>query len=203
MSDLRYVPATSGAPRILLAEDDRELRNMIARHLRREQLVILESTTYPGTTEEILLPRFEQNSLRAGEDFFLAYSPERVDPGNPQFQTHNIPKVVGGVTDDSTAVAAHLYSQIVKDVFAVSSARVAEAAKLLENTFRAVNIGLVNELALMCDRLKIDVWEVVDAAATKPFGFMPFYPGPGLSGWQILEVFESDAHLGRRRRAPR
>lgn len=154
----------------------------ITQRLRRGHLVILESTTYPGTTDEVLLPMFEAKGLKLDEDFLLAFSPERVDPGNPQFQTHNIPKVVGGVTDDSTVVAAHLYSQIVKDVHAVSSARVAEAAKLLENTFRAVNIGMANEMARLCYALNIDTWEVIRAAATKPFGFMPFYPGPGIGG---------------------
>ncbi len=154
----------------------------IAKNLRRGHLIILESTTYPGTTDEVLLPMFEEKGLKLDEDFLLAFSPERVDPGNPQFLTHNIPKVVGGVTDDSTAVAAHLYSQIVNDVHAVSSARVAEAAKLLENTFRAVNIGMANEMARLCYALNIDTWEVIRAAATKPFGFMPFYPGPGIGG---------------------
>ena len=154
----------------------------IKQRLRRGQLVILESTTYPGTTDEVLLPIFEGTGLKLDEDFLLAFSPERVDPGNPHFQTHNIPKVVGGVTDDSTAAAAALYSQIVNDVHAVSSARVAEAAKLLENTFRAVNIGMANEMARLCYALNIDTWEVIGAAATKPFGFMPFYPGPGIGG---------------------
>jgi len=154
----------------------------ITKNLRRGQLVILESTTYPGTTDEVLLPMFEGTGLKLDEDFLLAFSPERVDPGNPQFLTHNIPKVVGGVTPDSTEVAAHLYSQIVKDVHAVTSARVAEAAKLLENTFRAVNIGMANEMARLCYALNIDTWEVIRAAATKPFGFMPFYPGPGIGG---------------------
>jgi UDP-N-acetyl-D-glucosamine dehydrogenase len=154
----------------------------IKARLRRGQLIILESTTYPGTTDEVLLPMFEETGLRLDEDFLLAFSPERVDPGNPQFLTHNIPKVVGGVTDDSTEVAAHLYSQIVNEVHAVSSARVAEAAKLLENTFRAVNIGMANEMARLCYALNIDTWEVIRAAATKPFGFMPFYPGPGIGG---------------------
>src|ERR1700754_1400959 len=152
----------------------------ITKQLRHGQLVILESTTYPGTTDEVLLPMFEEKGLKLDEDFLLAFSPERVDPGNPQFLTHNIPKVVGGVTPDSTEVAAHLYSQIVKDVHAVTSARVAEAAKLLENTFRAVNIGMANEMARLCYALNIDTWEVIRAAATKPFGFMPFYPGPGI-----------------------
>jgi UDP-N-acetyl-D-glucosamine dehydrogenase len=154
----------------------------IRRNLRRGQLVVLESTTYPGTTDEVLLPMFEETGLKLDEDFLLAFSPERVDPGNPQFQTHNIPKVVGGCTEDSTVVAAHLYAQIVRDVHAVSSARVAEAAKLLENTFRAVNIGMANEMARLCYALGIDTWEVIRAAATKPFGFMPFYPGPGIGG---------------------
>ena len=154
----------------------------IKKHLRRGQLIILESTTYPGTTDEVLLPMFEETGLKLDQDFFLAFSPERVDPGNPQFLTHNIPKVVGGVTDDSTFVDSQLYSQIVNDVYAVSSARVAEAAKLLENTFRAVNIGMANEMARLCYALNIDTWEVIRAAATKPFGFMAFYPGPGIGG---------------------
>ena len=154
----------------------------VQKRLRRGQLVILESTTYPGTTNEVLLPMFEATGMKLDEDFLLAFSPERVDPGNPEFQTHNIPKVVGGVTNDSTETAACLYSQIVKDVYSVSSARVAEAAKLLENTFRAVNIGMANEMARLCYALNIDTWEVIGAAATKPFGFMPFYPGPGIGG---------------------
>jgi UDP-N-acetyl-D-glucosamine dehydrogenase len=154
----------------------------IKKRLRRGQLIILESTTYPGTTDEVLLPMFQETGLKLDEDFLLAFSPERVDPGNAEFQTHNIPKVVGGVTDDSTEASAYLYSQIVKDVHSVSSARVAEAAKLLENTFRAVNIGMANEMARLCYALNIDTWEVIRAAATKPFGFMPFYPGPGIGG---------------------
>ena len=154
----------------------------IKNRLRRGQLIILESTTYPGTTDEVLLPMFEGTGLKLDEDFLLAFSPERVDPGNPQFKTHNIPKVVGGVTDDSTETAAALYSQIVNDVHSVTSARVAEAAKLLENTFRAVNIGMANEMARLCYALNIDTWEVIRAAATKPFGFMAFYPGPGIGG---------------------
>ena len=154
----------------------------ITKNLRRGQLIVLESTTYPGTTDEVLLPMFEETGLRLDADFLLAFSPERVDPGNPQFQTHNIPQVVGGSTADSTDAAAHLYSQIVNNVHAVSSARVAEAAKLLENTFRAVNIGMANEMARLCYALGIDTWEVIRAAATKPFGFMPFYPGPGIGG---------------------
>src|SRR5437867_2295910 len=154
----------------------------IKKNLRRGKLIILESTTYPGTTDEVLLPMFEETGLKLDEDFLLAFSPERVDPGNPKFKTHNIPKVVGGVTNDSTEVAAYLYSHIVRDVHGVSSARVAEAAKLLENTFRAVNIGMANEMARLCYALGIDTWEVIRAAATKPFGFMPFYPGPGIGG---------------------
>jgi UDP-N-acetyl-D-glucosamine dehydrogenase len=154
----------------------------ITKRLRHGQLVILESTTYPGTTDEVLLPMFEAKGLKLDEDFLLAFSPERVDPGNPQFHTDNIPKVVGGCTDDSTEAAAALYRQIVKEVHPVTSARVAEAAKLLENTFRAVNIGMANEMARLCYHLGIDTWEVIRAAATKPFGFMPFYPGPGIGG---------------------
>ena len=153
-----------------------------ARVLRKGQLVILESTTYPGTTDEIVQPALEAKGLKAGEDFYLAFSPERVDPGNPTFQTKNIPKVVGGNNEASTRAAVTLYSQVIDTVVPVTSTRVAEMVKLLENTFRAVNIGLVNELALMSHRMNIDVWEVIDAAKTKPFGFMPFYPGPGLGG---------------------
>lgn len=154
----------------------------IREHMRRGQLIILESTTYPGTTDEVLQPMFEEKGFKLDQDFLLAFSPERVDPGNPQFQTHNIPKVVGGVSPDSTEVAAMLYGQIVGQVHTVSSARVAEAAKLWENTFRAINIGMANEMAKLCNALEIDTWEVVRAAATKPFGFMPFYPGPGIGG---------------------
>ena len=154
----------------------------IAVRLRPGMLIILESTTYPGTTDELVLPILERSGLKAGKDFFLVFSPERIDPGNPTFGTHNVPKVVGGVNEDSTALARELYQAAIAKVVPVSSTRVAEMVKLLENTFRAVNIGMVNELALMCDRLGIDVWEVVNAAATKPFGFMPFYPGPGLGG---------------------
>ena len=144
--------------------------------------MILESTTYPGTTDELLLPMIEESGLKVGEDFFLCFSPERVDPGNPNFNTKNIPKVVGGMTPACTRLAALLYSQSLEHVVPVSNTRVAEMVKLLENTFRMINIGLVNELALMCDRININVWEVIEAAATKPFGFMPFYPGPGLGG---------------------
>ena len=151
-------------------------------NLKRGQLVILESTTYPGTTDEVVQPALEENGLRAGTDFYLAFSPERVDPGNPDFDTRRIPKVVGGFDRKSTDLASDLYGSIVDTVVPVSSTRVAEMVKLLENTFRAVNIGLVNEIALMAHRMDVDVWEVIDAAGTKPFGFMPFYPGPGLGG---------------------
>ncbi|MEJ5369534.1 MAG: nucleotide sugar dehydrogenase [Bryobacteraceae bacterium] len=154
----------------------------IARHVHPGFLVILESTTYPGTTEELLLPMFEASGLKAGRDFFLCFSPERVDPGNPKFQTKNIPKVVGGITPACTSVGAAFYSMALDTVVPVSNTVVAEMVKLLENTFRMINIGLVNELAIMCHRMNINVWEVIDAAATKPFGFMPFYPGPGLGG---------------------
>jgi UDP-N-acetyl-D-glucosamine dehydrogenase len=154
----------------------------IAAHLRAGMLVVLESTTYPGTTEEVVQPLLERGGLKAGVDFFLAFSPERVDPGNSTFNTRNVPKVVGGTTPECAELACALYRTSIETVVPVSSPRVAEMVKLLENTFRAVNIGLVNEIALMCDTLGIDVWEVVDAAKTKPFGFMPFYPGPGLGG---------------------
>ena len=154
----------------------------IATHLHPGMLVILESTTYPGTTEELVQPMLEASGLKAGVDFFLAFSPERVDPGNPTFNTHNVPKVVGGVGPASTELASMLYGAAIETIVPVSSPQAAEMVKLLENTFRMVNIGLVNEIALMCDRLGLDVWEVVQAAATKPFGFMPFYPGPGLGG---------------------
>jgi len=154
----------------------------IAQHLHTGMLIILESTTYPGTTDEVVQPLLEATGLKAGVDFFLAFSPERVDPGNPTFQTHNVPKVVGGLTPMCSQLAGALYGSAIETIVPVSSTRVAEMVKLLENTFRAVNIGLVNELALMCDRMNIDVWEVMDAARTKPFGFMAFYPGPGLGG---------------------
>jgi UDP-N-acetyl-D-glucosamine dehydrogenase len=154
----------------------------IAEHIHEPQLIILESTTYPGTTEEVILPMLENDARKVGEHFFLAFSPERVDPGNPQFNTRNIPKVVGGVTPACTEAASALYAETLSTIVPVSSARVAETVKLLENTFRSVNIGMVNEMALMCDKMDIDVWEVIGAAATKPFGYMPFYPGPGLGG---------------------
>ena len=150
--------------------------------LKPGQLVILESTTYPGTTDEVVQPALEEGGLKAGSDFYLAFSPERVDPGNPTYTTRTIPKVVGGVNEISTELAKELYGSIISTIVPVSSTQVAEMVKLLENTFRAVNIGLVNEIALMSHRMNIDVWEVIEAASTKPFGFMPFFPGPGLGG---------------------
>ena len=152
-------------------------------YLHKGQLVVLESTTYPGTTEEIILPRIESLGLKVGRDVFLAFSPERVDPGNDRYKTKNTPKVVGGVTPACTEIATALYEQVLDGaVFSASSPRVAEMTKLLENIFRIVNISLVNELALLCEKMKIDIWEVIEAAKTKPFGYMPFYPGPGLGG---------------------
>lgn len=155
----------------------------VAQYLHKGMLVILESTTYPGTTEEVLKPILEESGLKCGEDFFLAFSPERVDPGNKDFNTKNTPKVVGGCTEECTEVAAALYRNILEgDIHTVSSPAVAEMEKILENTFRNINIGLANEMAILCNRMGIDVWEVIDAAKTKPYGFMPFYPGPGLGG---------------------
>jgi UDP-N-acetyl-D-glucosamine dehydrogenase len=165
--DLSYIVATG---------------DMLRKHLRRGQLVVLESTTYPGTTQDVLLPILEESGLRAGRDFFLAYSPEREDPGNQQFSTRSIPKVVGGLDAASRELAVLLYQPAVEGVVPVSSTQVAEACKILENTYRAVNIALVNELKVVFDRMGIDVWEVIAAAKTKPFGFQPFYPGPGLGG---------------------
>jgi UDP-N-acetyl-D-glucosamine dehydrogenase len=154
----------------------------VKRTLRRGQAIILESTTYPGTTREILQPALESTGLKIGSDFFLAFSPERVDPGNPVWQTHNTPKVVGGITDNCTRVAVALYQPAIEKLVPVSTTEAAELVKLLENTFRSVNIGLVNEMAIVCDKLGVNVWEVIDAASTKPFGFMKFLPGPGLGG---------------------
>ena len=165
--DLSYVIAAVEAIRI---------------HIRPGQLIILESTTYPGTTREVVLPILEESGLKVGQDFFLAYSPERVDPANPTYTTRNIPKVVGGITPLCTEIAGLLYEQFVEEVVAVSSTDCAEMVKLLENTFRSVNIALANEMALTCHSFGINVWEVIEAAKTKPFGFMPFYPGPGLGG---------------------
>ncbi|HEX4047230.1 MAG TPA: nucleotide sugar dehydrogenase, partial [Elusimicrobiota bacterium] len=154
----------------------------VSRTLRRGQLIVLESTTYPGTTDEIVRPALEKSGLKAGKDFHLAFSPERVDPGNEQWKIVNTPKVIGGWDAASTRLAAALYSRVVRRVVPVSSAKAAELVKLLENSFRAVNIALVNEMAQVCDKLGLDVWEVIGAAATKPFGFMPFWPGPGIGG---------------------
>lgn len=154
----------------------------IRRTLRPGQLVVYESTTYPGCTDELALPELRRSGLELDKDFLLAFSPERVDPGNTHFDMRGVPRIVGGCTDDSRSAATALYEQVVERVHPVTSARVAETAKLLENTFRAVNVGLVNELAVMCAHMKIDIWEVIDAAKTKPYGFMPFYPGPGIGG---------------------
>jgi UDP-N-acetyl-D-glucosamine dehydrogenase len=154
----------------------------IRKYLHRGQLIVLESTTYPGTTEELIVPELESSGLKVGKDFFVAFSPERIDPGNTSFNTHNTPKIVGGITPQCTEIARLFYSQFIERVIPVSSSKCAEMVKLLENTFRSVNIGMVNELAQMCDLLGVDVYEVIDAAATKPFGFSPFYPGPGLGG---------------------
>jgi UDP-N-acetyl-D-glucosamine dehydrogenase len=165
--DLQYIEKTTDA---------------IRDHLRKGQLIILESTSYPGTTEELILPRLESTGLRLGKDFFLAFSPEREDPGNRRFTTHQIPKVVAGVTPSCQKAAVFLYRQIIKKVIPVSSPRVAELTKLLENIYRSVNIALVNELKMLADRMGIDLWEVIEAASTKPFGFSPFYPGPGMGG---------------------
>lgn len=154
----------------------------ISKHIRCGQLFVLESTTYPGTTDELILPALEESGFKAGKDFALAFSPERIDPGNAVYTTRTIPKVIGGTTQQCTKIATELYGAIIKETVPVSSTRTAEMVKLLENTFRAVNIGLVNELAIICDRLNINVWEVIEAANTKPFGFMAFYPGPGIGG---------------------
>ncbi|MDO6355558.1 nucleotide sugar dehydrogenase [Caloramator sp. CAR-1] len=155
----------------------------IANYLHKGMLVVLESTTYPGTTEEVVKPILEKTGLKCGEDFYLAFSPERVDPGNKFFKTKNTPKVVGGVTKDCTEIAATLYRNVLEgEIFTVSSPAVAEMEKILENTFRNINVALVNEMAILCERMGIDVWEVIEAAKTKPYGFMAFYPGPGLGG---------------------
>jgi UDP-N-acetyl-D-glucosamine dehydrogenase len=154
----------------------------IRKYLHAGQLIVLESTTYPGTTDELILPELESSGLRVGRDFFLAFSPERIDPGNTAYNTRNTPKIVGGITAQCTEIARVFYSQFIEHVIPVSSTKCAEMVKLLENTFRSVNIGMVNELAQMCDVLGVDVYEVIDAAASKPFGFIPFYPGPGLGG---------------------
>lgn len=160
----------------------RSVTKQLAKVIHVGQLIILESTTYPGTTEEVVMPMLEASGLKVGKDIHLAFSPERVDPGNKKYSTKNITKVVGGVTPQCTKIASLLYSQIIKKIHTVSSPRVAEMEKLLENVFRSVNIALVNELAILCKKMKIDIWEVIDAAKTKPYGFMPFYPGPGIGG---------------------
>jgi len=157
-------------------------RDALLPHLRPPLIFVLESTTYPGSTDELIVPKLEERGFTVGQDVFVAFSPERVDPGNPVYHTHNTPKVVGGVTAQCRNMACALYGTIIEKVVPVSSCTAAEMAKLLENTFRSINIGLVNELAIMCKYLQVDVWEVINAAATKPFGFMPFYPGPGLGG---------------------
>jgi len=154
----------------------------VARYLRPGQLIVLESTTYPGTTRDVVLPILEKKGLKEGKDFFLAFSPERINPGDPVYTFTKIPKVVGGLSKRSTDLTKRLYSKVIKKVVPVSSVEAAEVVKLLENTFRIVNIGLINEFAMLCNKLKINVWEVVDAAKTKPFGFIPFYPGPGIGG---------------------
>ena len=154
----------------------------IKKYMKRGQIVVLESTTYPGTTEEVMLPILERGGLMEGKDFYLVFSPERIDPGNKKYDTKNTPKVIGGISNASTKIAKLLYDQAIDTVIPVSSAKVAEMVKLLENTFRIVNIGLVNEIMLMCDKLGVNVWEVIDTAKTKPYGFMPFYPGPGVGG---------------------
>ncbi len=160
----------------------RQAVKQIKKHLREGQLVVLESTTYPGTTEEVILPILESTGLKCGKDFFLVFSPERIDPGNEKFPLNKIPKVVGGVTPEAAQLFKLLYENIIERVVQVSSPRAAETVKLLENTFRLINIGLVNELAMLCHKMNMDVWEIIDAAKTKPFGFMPFYPGPGVGG---------------------
>ncbi|MDP6625836.1 MAG: nucleotide sugar dehydrogenase, partial [Nitrospinota bacterium] len=159
-----------------------EATGQMLKYLKPGNIIVLESTSYPGTTEEIILPLLEKKGFKAGKDIFIAFSPERVDPGNKAYKTTNTPKIVGGVTPNCLKVVKALYGEAIDTVVPVSSSKSAEMVKLLENTFRAVNIGLVNEIAVMCDRLGIDVWEIIEAAATKPFGFMPFYPGPGLGG---------------------
>jgi len=172
----------------------------IARHLPEKSLVILESTTYPGTTNDIILPLLEQGGLKHGRDFFLCFSPERIDPGNKTFSVRRIPKVIGGINRESTELGRLVYERIIDKVVPVSSARVAETTKLLENTFRLVNIGLIDEMAMMAHKMGIDIWEVIEAAKTKPFGFMPFYPGPGVGGHCIpkdpLYLYWKAKHFG-------
>jgi len=154
----------------------------VAQHMRKGQLILLQSTTFPGTTEELALPMLQQSGLQLGSDFYLAFALERIDPGNPELQVNNVPKVIGGITSECTRIASAFLSAFIQDIIPVSSPRVAEMTKLLENTFRSVNIALVNELSMVCQRMDIDIWEVIAAATTKPVGFMPFYPGPGVGG---------------------
>ncbi|HYX06091.1 MAG TPA: nucleotide sugar dehydrogenase, partial [Bacteroidales bacterium] len=154
----------------------------LSNNIHKDMLIVLESTTYPGTTRELILPRLQESGLEVGKDFYLVFSPERVDPGNAQFHTKNTPKVMGGVTPQCTEIGKMLYEQVIDTIIPVSSPESAELVKLLENTFRSINIGLVNEMAIMAEKLGVDIWEVIDAADTKPFGFMKFYPGPGLGG---------------------
>lgn len=178
--------------------------NSIAKNIKRDSLIVLESTTYPGTTEDVILPLLESKGLKCGKDFYLAFSPERIDPGNTKYPVRKIPKVIGGVTQEATELTAALYISIIDKVVPVSSARVAEAVKLLENTFRLINIGLIDELAMMTHKMNIDIWEVIEAAKTKPFGFMAFYPGPGVGGHCIpkdpLYLYWKAKHYGFRSR---
>jgi UDP-N-acetyl-D-glucosamine dehydrogenase len=160
----------------------KQATKFIAKNLKKPSLVVLESTTYPGTTEEVILPLLKQHNLRHNQDFYLCFSPERIDPGNKVYPVNKIPKIVGGMSKEATDLAVLVYRNIIDKVVPVSSPRTAEAVKLLENTFRLINIGLIDELAMMCHRMNIDIWEVINAAKTKPFGFMPFYPGPGVGG---------------------
>lgn len=172
----------------------------IARNIKQRALIILESTTFPGTTEEVILPMLEKTGLRHGRDFYLCFSPERIDPGNAKFPFHKIPKVVGGVDSLAAELAMQVYSAVIKKVMVVSSCRTAEAVKLLENTFRIVNIGLIDEMAMMAHKMNMDIWEIIEAAKTKPFGFMPFYPGPGVGGHCIpkdpLYLYWKAKHFG-------
>ncbi|HAE88134.1 TPA: UDP-N-acetyl-D-glucosamine dehydrogenase, partial [Candidatus Marinimicrobia bacterium] len=186
IKELEYVSICVPTPLNKLRDPDMSFISSameeIIRYLHKDLVVVLESTTYPGTTREYMLPYMEETGLKGGEDFFLAFSPERVDPGNPIYHTKNTPKVIGGITKECTKHAMAVYEQIFDQMVPVASAEAAEMAKLLENTFRMINIGMVNELAIICDRLGVDVWEVIEAAGTKPFGFMKFFPGPGLGG---------------------
>ncbi|MFC1576686.1 nucleotide sugar dehydrogenase, partial [Candidatus Omnitrophota bacterium] len=176
------VPTPLGKDRTPDISYIREAITKVKENIKEGQIIVLESTTYPGTTREILLPILESTGLKEGKDFYLAFSPERIDPGNEIYKTENTPKIIGGMSKNSTMIAKLLYNQVIKNVVAVSSASAAEMVKLLENTFRIVNTALVNEIATLCDRLELDIWEIIDAAKTKPYGYMPFYPGPGVGG---------------------